>query len=83
MGINTSVGCAAPCSARYKNTAIGNNVTEDVLSTKNKICELVNVSFTGASVCMSCIALIPNGVAALSKPRILADIFMVMLPNAG
>ena len=38
MGIKTSVGDAAPASALYKKTAIGNKVTEEVFKTKNKIC---------------------------------------------
>ena len=83
IGINTSVGLIAPCSARYKNTAMGNNVTDEVFNTKNKICAFDKVSLLGESDCISCIALIPNGVAALSKPSMFAEIFMVILPKAG
>jgi len=53
------------------------------LSTKNKICALVATVFSGFKLCKSCIALKPSGVAALSKPKIFAVKFIVILPKAG
>ena len=58
-------------------------MTEEVFNTKNKICALLAVSFLGFRSCRSCIALRPRGVAALSKPNMLAAIFMVTDPIAG
>jgi len=83
IGINTSVGCAAPICARYTMILIGMMIRPEVLITKNIIIGLEAVSFFGFSSCSSFIAFSPNGVAALSRPSILADIFMKMDPNTG
>jgi len=40
-------------------------------------------SFLGLISCNSCIAFNPKGVAALSSPSILADMFISMVPAAG
>ena len=61
----------------------GMMVSPDVFSTRNMIMELVAVSFFGFSVCNSCMAFRPTGVAALSRPSMLAEMFMKMLPRAG
>ena len=61
---------------------IGKRVTEEVLSTRNKICALLAVSLLGFSCCKSCIAFKPNGVAALSNPKKFAERFMVIEPIA-
>ena len=55
----------------------------DAFSTKNISMASVAVSFLSLSDCNSCIALSPNGVAALSSPSILADTFMKIDPMAG
>ena len=83
IGINTSVGCAAPICARYTMMLIGIMMRPEVLITKNIIIGLEAVSFFGFRSCSSFIAFNPSGVAALSRPSILADIFMKMEPNTG
>ena len=83
IGINTSVGWAAPICARYTMILIGMMMRPEVLITRNMIIGLEAVSFFGFSSCSSFIALSPNGVAALSSPSMLADIFIKMEPNTG
>ena len=62
---------------------MGMRVSPLVLSTRNIIMGLVAVSFFGFSSCNCSIAFSPSGVAALSSPSILAEIFMKMLPVTG
>ena len=83
MGMNTSVGCAAPICARYTKMLTGIIVRPDVLSTRNIIIGFDAVSFLGLSSCMPSMALRPSGVAALSSPSMLAEMFMKMLPTTG
>ena len=54
-----------------------------VLSTRNMIMGLVAVSFFVFSSCSCSMAFSPSGVAALSRPSMLAAMFMKMLPVAG
>ncbi len=65
------------------NTVIGSSVSEEVFSTMNRICALLAVSLLGLRLCSECMALMPMGVAALSRPSTLAAKFMVMCPSAG
>ena len=83
IGMNTSVGSAAPIWARYIKMVTGSNVTDEVLSTRNKIWALVAVAGFGFKLCKACMAFKPSGVAALSSPSILAAKFMVMAPWAS
>ena len=83
IGIKTSVGFAAPISARYRRTVTGISVSPEVFSTRNMIIELLAVSFLSLISCSSCIALSPMGVAALSRPSMLAEKFMNMVPITG
>ncbi len=83
MGRNTSVGSLAPCCARYMKMLTGSRVSEDALSTRNRICALLAVSALGFSVCNSRIARRPIGVAALSRPSAFAAKLSVMRPIAG
>ena len=83
IGINTSVGCAAPICARYTRIEIGISVRPLVFSTKNMIIGFVAVSFLGFSSCNCSIAFRPRGVAALSRPSMLAAIFMKIEPVTG
>ena len=62
---------------------IGISISPEVLITRNIIIGLLAVSFWGFSSCSSFIAFSPIGVAALSSPNILADIFMNMDPITG
>ena len=80
MGTNTSVGWAAPSWARNTRMEIGMMVRPDVLSTRNIIMGLVAVSFLVLSVCRLSMAFRPSGVAALSRPSMLAAMFMNMCP---
>ena len=83
MGMNTSVGCAAPCCARYERIDTGMMVSPDVFSTRNIIIGFVAVSFFVFSSCICSIAFSPSGVAALSSPSMFAEMFMKMEPVAG
>ena len=58
-------------------------VKPDVFKTRNMIIAFDAVSFFGLSSCRPSIALRPSGVAALSRPSMLAAMFMKMLPMAG
>ena len=83
MGKNTSVGSGAPCCMRYMKMVTGSRVSDEALSTRNRICALVAVSGWGLSSCSERMALRPMGVAALSRPRPLAAKFSVIRPSAG
>ena len=54
-----------------------------VCSTRNMIWALEAVSLSGFSSCKLCIAFSPNGVAALSRPSILAEKLIIICPLAG
>ena len=58
-------------------------VTEEVLITRNMISGLEATPGRGFRVSSSFMARSPSGVAALSRPSMLAAMFMVMLPMAG
>ena len=58
-------------------------VSPEVFSTKNIIIGLEAVSFFGLISCNSSIAFRPIGVAALSSPNKLADMFMNIVPITG
>ena len=83
MGRKTSDGLAAPIWARYTMTPRGTMVSPVVLSTRNMIMGLLAVSLRGLISCISFMAFSPSGVAALSSPNILADIFIKIEPKAG
>ena len=83
IGTKMSVGCAAPSCARYTMMLTGMSVRPDVLSTRNIIIGFVAVSFFGFSSCSCSIAFSPSGVAALSRPSMLAATFIKMLPVTG
>ena len=83
IGMNTSVGFAAPCCARYTIIEMGISVSPLVLSTKNIIIAFVARSLFGFSSCNPSIAFSPSGVAALSSPNIFAERFIKMLPTTG
>ena len=61
----------------------GMSVRPDVLSTRNIIMGLEAVSFLAFSSCICSMAFSPSGVAALSRPSMLAAMFMKMLPVTG
>ena len=61
-------------------TLVGINVRPLVLRDKNVIILLVAVSFLGFLSCKDFIALRPNGVAALPRPKIFATIFEDIYP---
>ncbi len=77
------VGSAAPCWARYMKMVTGSRVSDEALSTRNRICALLAVVLLGFSSCSARMAFRPIGVAALSRPRPLAAKFMVIRPRAG
>ena len=78
-----SVGCAAPICALYTMMLTGISVSPLVFSTRNIIMGFVAVSFFGFSCCSCSMALRPRGVAALSRPSMLAAMFMKMEPVTG
>ena len=83
IGINISVGWAAPIWARYTRMLTGMSVSPEVFSTRNMIIGFDAVSFFVFNSCICSIAFSPNGVAALSRPNMLAAIFMKILPVTG
>ncbi len=64
-------------------TVVGISVMPAVLSTRNMIIGLLAVSGFGLISCSSRMAFRPSGVAALSRPSMLALKFITMLPLAG
>lgn len=64
-------------------TEVGMIVMPAVLSTRNMIIGSLAVLLSGLISCSSFIAFRPSGVAALSRPSMLALMFMTMLPPAG
>ena len=83
VGIKISAGLAAPFAIRKAITEVGIRVMPAVLSTRNIIWALLAVSFSGFNSCNSFIAFKPTGVAALSRPSILAEKFIIIDPLAG
>ena len=73
VGMKMSAGSLAPRIARCAITETGINVSPAVFSTRYMSCASVAVSFTGLSSCRLAIAFSPIGVAALSRPRKLAE----------
>src|SRR5690606_17821014 len=82
-GINISVGFSAPAAIRSAMTDVGISVIPAVLSTRNMIWAFVAVFLSSFSFCNSFMAFSPTGVAALSRPSIFAEKFMMMEPFAG
>ena len=76
-------GSLDPAAARMAMTPVGKRVTLEVLMARNRTIASVAVPLTGFNLSSSCMARIPNGVAALPRPRAFADIFRIMLPMAG
>ena len=83
MGMKMSVGCWAPICARYTMMLTGMSVSPEVFSTRNIIMGFDAVSFFWFSSCICSMAFRPSGVAALSRPSMLAAMFMKMLPVTG
>src|SRR5690606_22519585 len=83
VGMKILVGSTEPNIARSAIIEIGIMVSPEAFSTKNIICASDAVSLSGLISCNSLIALSPNGVAALSSPRMLALKFMMIDPVAG
>src|SRR5688572_19669899 len=83
MGINISVGYFEFNVALCAMMLTGIIVSPDALSTMNMICELEAVSFIGFSSCRLFMAFKLNGVAALSRPSILAEKLIIICPMAG
>ena len=61
----------------------GIKVKPEVCKTKNMICGSLASSLLGFRVCKLSMALRPKGVAALSKPKKLAEKFITRWPAAG
>ena len=76
-------GSIEPAEARSAITPVGSSVTDDVLMARNSAMELVAVPLCGLSRSSSCMARMPNGVAALPSPSALADMFRIIAPIAG
>ena len=83
IGRNTSAGLAAPSCWRKVRMLTGTSINPAVFSTRNIIIGLDAFSLSGFISCNSFIAFNPSGVAALSRPSILAERFIKMLPIAG
>ena len=83
MGRKTSAGFAAPYCARYIIIVIGTTVRPEAFRLRNMIMASLAVSLRGFSSWSCCMARRPMGVAALSRPSMLAEMFMKMDPAAG
>src|SRR5690242_5533387 len=82
-GIKIEVGLAAFREARIAIMLTGISVNPEACKHKNMICEFEAVSLFGLSSCRLSIALMPKGVAALSRPKRLAEKFITICPMAG
>ena len=78
-----AAGSLEPAAARSAMMPVGRMVTLEVLIARNKTMALVAVPLCWFSVSSSCMARMPKGVAALPRPRTLADMFRIMAPMAG
>ncbi len=76
-------GSAEPSDARSAMTAVGSRVTLAVLIARKSAIASVAVPGCGLSRSSSCIARMPNGVAALPRPSALAARFITIAPIAG
>ena len=76
-------GSCDPAAALSAMMPVGSKVTLDVLMARNRAMALVAVPLFSLSLSSSCMARMPNGVAALPSPRTLADILRIMAPMAG
>ncbi len=82
-GIKISMGfveCAAALSAII---LTGISVSPEACRQRNITCASLARSLSGFNSCRLSIALNPNGVAALSNPKRLAEKFIIMCPIAG
>src|SRR5690349_9464194 len=68
QGTNMSVGLADFSAERAAMILTGIRVSPDACKHRNMICELEAVSLLGFTSCRLSMALMPNGVAALSSP---------------
>ncbi len=76
-------GSLEPAAARSAMTPVGSSVTLEVLIARNSAMALVAVPLCGLSVSSSCMARMPNGVAALPRPSTLAEMLRIIAPMAG
>src|ERR1700687_5548565 len=83
QGIKISVGLVLFKDALIAMMLTGINVSPDACKHRNIIWALDAVSLSGLISCKLSMALIPNGVAALSRPNKLAEKFITMWPMAG
>ena len=82
-GRKISVGVSDPMEARMAIIETGIKVSPPACKHRNIICELLALSLSGFKVCKLSIAFKPNGVAALSKPKRLAEKFNNICPKEG
>ena len=85
QGTKISVGFTAGgrTAARAAMIETGMSVSPEACKHKNMICALDARSLFGFISCKLCIAFSPKGVAALSRPRRLAEKFIIIWPMAG
>ena len=83
QGIKISVAFFAPDAARKAIILTGISVRPDACKHKNITCALDALVLSGFISCRLSMAFMPNGVAALSSPRRLAEKFIIMWPCAG
>src|SRR4029453_13462193 len=85
QGMKISVGlCAGGLTAALAAMIVtGINVRPEACRHRNIICAFEALSLLGFIVCKLSIALIPNGVAALSSPKRFAEKFIIISPLAG
>ena len=76
-------GSCEPIETRRATIPVGRMASADVLIARNITIALVAVPDCPLCLSSSCIALIPNGVAAFARPNMFADRFNTMAPIAG
>ena len=83
VGSQIPAASCDPSDARSAMTPSGASATFDVLMARNSTIAFVAVPLCGFRVSSSCIALMPNGVAAFAKPSMFEAMFMIMALCAG
>ena len=83
VGTNISKGRVLPAAARTPMTPSGSSATLEVLMARNRHMALVATPGNGLSRFNSVIALMPNGVAALPRPSMFAEMLRIMALMAG
>src|SRR5262245_51331895 len=78
-----AVGFVEPAAANTPIIVAGMSWTPEVVNARNVTMGFVAVSLSSLSACISSMALMPRGVAALFRPSTLAAMATTIAPAAG